>query len=198
MKSIAAGPLSQELRTLTSGVHMLVTIITNLHEAKEIVFWVAGPTKFYSWHLSFSGGGGKKPININNFAGLSRKWVGVKLFMCFPFPGVKGKHINIIPRKSQEKAGTVPGQSQDSPGIIPGQSREHFVYVFLVYWFFPGPTFYRINQLTLSNISCSTWFQKQSIVVGLSVKRRGLRGQIAIARCHPDVRCDSNRTPPNR
>ena len=30
-------------------------------------------------------GGRKKPININNFAGLSREWVGVKLFMCFPF-----------------------------------------------------------------------------------------------------------------
>ena len=33
--------------------------------------------------------GREKPININNFAGLSRKWVGVKLFMCFPFSFVK-------------------------------------------------------------------------------------------------------------
>ena len=29
--------------------------------------------------------GRKQPININNFTGLSRKWVGVKVFMCFPF-----------------------------------------------------------------------------------------------------------------
>ena len=58
-----------------------------------------------------SAAGEKKPININNIAGLSRKWVGVKLFMCFPvfFEGKKGKHINKIPRKSQEKAGRVPG-----------------------------------------------------------------------------------------
>ena len=64
--------------------------------------------------------GRKKPININNFAGLSRKWVGVKLFMCFPFfLGKKGNTINKIPRKSQEKAGRVPGQSRDNPGTIP-------------------------------------------------------------------------------
>ena len=31
----------------------------------------------------------------------------------------KGKHINKIPRKSEEKAGTVPGQSRDNPGTIP-------------------------------------------------------------------------------
>ena len=60
--------------------------------------------------------GPKKPININNFAGLSRKWVGVKLFMCFP--------------KSPGNLRKRPGQSRDSPGIIPGQSRENFVYVF--------------------------------------------------------------------
>ena len=47
--------------------------------------------------------------------------------LCVPlFPGEKGKHINKIPRKSQEKAGTVPGQSRDNPG----QSCENFVYVF--------------------------------------------------------------------
>ena len=61
----------------------------------------------------------KKPTNINNFVGLSQKWVGVKLFMCFPFSWEKGKHINKIPRKSQEKAGRVPGQSRDNPGTIP-------------------------------------------------------------------------------
>ena len=57
--------------------------------------------------------GDKKTINMNNFAGLSRKWVGVKLFMCFPFLGEKGKHLNKVPKKSQEKAGTVPGLSRD-------------------------------------------------------------------------------------
>ena len=59
--------------------------------------------------------GAKKPININNFAGLSRKWVGVKLFMCFPFLREKAKQINKIPRKFQEKAGTVPGQGSARP-----------------------------------------------------------------------------------
>ena len=78
--------------------------------------------------------GRKKPININNFAGLSRKWVGVKLFMCFPFSlGKKGKHINKISWKSQEKG-------RDNPGTVPGQSRDNPVKIlflcFLVYWFF--------------------------------------------------------------
>ena len=59
--------------------------------------------------------GKEKHININNFAGLSRDWVGAKkLFMCFfrviPYGGEK--HINKIPPK------------------IPGLSRENFVYVF--------------------------------------------------------------------
>ena len=76
--------------------------------------------------------GNKKPININNFTGLSRKWMGDKLFMCFVFPGDIGKHINKILRKSQEKAGTVPGQSRDNPVNIMFMS-------FLVYWLFPGP-----------------------------------------------------------
>ena len=81
-----------------------------------------------TWHSR----GRKKPININNFAGLSRKWVGVKLFMCFPFSWEKGKHINKIPRKSQEKAGRVPGQSRDNP--------VKFLFMcFPVYWFFSLP-----------------------------------------------------------
>ena len=37
--------------------------------------------------------------------------------------GGKGKHINKIPRKSQENAGTIPGQSRDNPG----HRRENFV-----------------------------------------------------------------------
>ena len=62
---------------------------------------------------------GKKPININNFSGLSREWLGVKFVYVLPFPGEKGKHINKIPRKSQENSGTVPEQSWDNPGKIP-------------------------------------------------------------------------------
>ena len=58
--------------------------------------------------------------------------MGVKLFMCFPFSGEKGKHIN---KNSQE----ISGKGRDSPGIIPGQSRENFVYVFSCLWVFPGP-----------------------------------------------------------
>ena len=76
-----------------------------------LLYWV--PCDRKSFHYS-KDRGAKKPININNFAGLSRKWVGVKLFMRFPFPGEKRKHINKIPRKSEEKAGTVPGQSGEN------------------------------------------------------------------------------------
>ena len=55
----------------------------------------------------------KKPININNFAGLSRKWVGVKLFMCFPFSwGKRETHK----QNSQE----ISGKGRDSPGTVPG------------------------------------------------------------------------------
>ena len=35
-------------------------------------------------------GGQKKPININNFSGLSREWVGVKFVYVLPFLGKKG------------------------------------------------------------------------------------------------------------
>ena len=40
---------------------------------------------------------------------------GQMLFMCCVFLGEKGKHINKIPRESQER----PGQSRDNPGTIP-------------------------------------------------------------------------------
>ena len=48
-------------------------------------------------------GGQTKTININNFAGLSWKWVGVKLLMCFPFSWGTGKHINKIPKEISGK-----------------------------------------------------------------------------------------------
>ena len=48
-------------------------------------------------------------MNINNFSGLSQKWVGVKFVYVLSFLGENGKHINKIPRKCQENAGTVPG-----------------------------------------------------------------------------------------
>ena len=51
------------------------------------------------------------------------------------FPGEKGKHINKIPRKSQEKAGTVPGLSRDNPGTIPW---KFCLCVFLFIGFFPA------------------------------------------------------------
>ena len=65
--------------------------------------------------------GDKKPININNFSGLSREWVGVKI-------------INKIPRRSQESAGTVPGQSRDNPVKV-------FLCVLLFIDFFLAPIF---------------------------------------------------------
>ena len=60
--------------------------------------------------------GREKPININNFAGLSRKWVGVKLFMCFPFSwGKRETHKLRFPGNLRKR----PGESRDSPWIIP-------------------------------------------------------------------------------
>ena len=57
--------------------------------------------------------GRKTPININNFAGLSRKWVGVKLFMCFPFFwGERETHKQTY----QE----ISGKGRESPGTVPG------------------------------------------------------------------------------
>ena len=67
--------------------------------------------------------GEKKPININNFAGLSRKWVGVKLLCVSPFPeGKRETHK----QNSQE----ISGKGRESPGTVPGQSRENVVYLF--------------------------------------------------------------------
>ena len=64
-------------------------------------------------HRLLNFGGKKKPININNFAGLSRKWVGVKLFMCFPFSwGKRETHR----QNSQE----ISGKGRESPGTVPG------------------------------------------------------------------------------
>ena len=45
--------------------------------------------------------------------------MGVEFVHVFPFFGRNGKHINKIPRKSQENTGT-----------IPGQSLENYVYAF--------------------------------------------------------------------
>ena len=55
--------------------------------------------------------GRKKPININNLAGLSRKWV--KLFMCFPFSWRKRETHK---QHSQE----ISGKGRESPGRVPG------------------------------------------------------------------------------
>ena len=79
---------------------------------------------------------GEKKTNkhkqLEVFAGLSRKWVGVKLFMCFPFSwGKRETHK----QNSQE----ISGKGQESPGIVPGQSRENLVYVFAcLLVFFPA------------------------------------------------------------
>ena len=78
-------------------------------------------------------GGEKKPININNFAGLSRKWVGVKLFMCLPFSWEKTKTHK---QNSQE----ILGKGRESPGTVPGYNPVKILFMcFLVYWFFLGP-----------------------------------------------------------
>ena len=68
------------------------------------------------------------PININNFSGLSREWVGVKIVSVSPSFLGKNKHINKIHRTTQESAGTVPGQSRDNPGTIPSNSFFVFRY----------------------------------------------------------------------
>ena len=59
---------------------------------------------------------------MKQLRGIVPEMGGGQIVYVFPFfLGEKGKHINKIPRKSQEKAGRVPGQSRDNPGTIPGK-----------------------------------------------------------------------------
>ena len=62
-----------------------------------------------------------EPININNFSGLSREWMGVKSVNVLLFFSWEDGNTqkNKIPRKSQENAWTVPGLSGDNPGTVP-------------------------------------------------------------------------------
>ena len=58
--------------------------------------------------------------------------MGVKLFMCFPFPWGKGETHK---QNSQE----ISGKGRESPGIVPGWSRDNPVKIlfmcFLAHWF---------------------------------------------------------------
>ena len=72
--------------------------------------------------------GTRKTININNFSGLSRERVGVKVVYVLPFSWTK-----------REKSQEISGKCQDSPGIILGQSSEIFVDVFSFLSGFPLP-----------------------------------------------------------
>ena len=86
------------------------------------------------WELLL--GHGEKPININNFSGLSRVWVGVKFVSVLPFSWAKRETHKQNP---QEIAGKCRDSLGDNPGIILGQSRENFVYVFSCLLVFPAP-----------------------------------------------------------
>ena len=68
---------------------------------------------------------------VNNFAGLSRKWVGVKLFMCFHFSwGKRETHK----QNSQE----ISGKGRESPGTFSrDNSRDNPVKI-LFNSLFPG------------------------------------------------------------
>ena len=69
---------------------------------------------------------------MNNFSGLSRKWVGVKFVHVLHFSwGRRDTHK----QNSQE----ISVKWWDSPGIVPGQSRGKFVYVFSCLLAFSGP-----------------------------------------------------------
>ena len=64
--------------------------------------------------------GEKKANKHKQLRGIVPEMGGGQIVYVFPpFPEEKGKHINKIARKSQEKAGRVPGQSWDNPGTIP-------------------------------------------------------------------------------
>ena len=55
--------------------------------------------------------GKKKHININNFAGLSRDWVGAKnLFMCFFFRAIPYGGEKTHKQNSPQNPGTIPGK----------------------------------------------------------------------------------------
>ena len=64
--------------------------------------------------------GGEKTNKHKQLRGIVPEMGGGQIVYVFPlFLWKKRKHINKIPRKSQEKAGRVPGQSRDNPGTIP-------------------------------------------------------------------------------
>ena len=71
-------------------------------------------------------GGGKIPININNFSGLSQERVGVKFVYVLPVSwGNWEKH--------KQNSEDISGKGRESPGqsrTILKQSRENFVYAF--------------------------------------------------------------------
>ena len=59
--------------------------------------------------------GGKQPNKHKQLRRIVPEWVGPNCLCASLFPGERGKHINKIPKKSQEKAETVPAQSRDNP-----------------------------------------------------------------------------------
>ena len=68
--------------------------------------------------------GEKRPININNFSGLSRERVGVKMVNALSFPGGDRKHINKVLWRSREMPGTAPNL-----WIIPDNRVQMFICV---------------------------------------------------------------------
>ena len=91
------------------------------------------------FHVKGGGGqkSGEKTTNkLKQLCGIVPEMGGGQIVYVFPFFLEKGKHINKILRKSQEKAGRVPGQSRENPGTIP---RKFCLCVFLFIGFFPGP-----------------------------------------------------------
>ena len=99
-------------------MHLVCTLLIGLRRAHSgVLGWEAQGDSFWTLCRLLQGSGlgvgdsvVKKPINMNNFSGLSREWVGVK-FVYVLFLGETRKHISKFPRKFQENAGTVPGQS---------------------------------------------------------------------------------------
>ena len=93
---------------------LLICFQSAFRTPDNLLFTYFWPTLIYSGFLGFYWGCRKKPININNnFAGLFRKWVGVKLLMCFPF--CWGKNKIKFPGNLRKR----PGQFRDNPGTIP-------------------------------------------------------------------------------
>ena len=123
----------------------------------------------------------EKPMKQKQFFGIVPEMGGGQLCLhvAFFFGEQEKEHINKLPRKSQENAGTPP---RDSPGIILRQSLGNFVYVFFVYWYF----------LRAARASAIFWFGNFGLPEPLPPKSQSQLTVVFCRKCpRPAKHCDN-------